>query len=137
MSGHVVNEMLRIRMAEAGADLFYGHEDVSDPGRFSALILDAGPARRGTAPAPSPLHPDAALDWIEAHELTEAFSGEAQKSLPLSRRAVGHIRREVSIRGALGGPPSLPRWRQVVDFVNRARGADLPAPGSAPDDTEG
>ena len=130
VTGHVVNEMLRVRMAEAGADFFYSHEDVSDPERLSAVILESGPGGppASVAPAEGVLHPDAALDWIGAHEVESAFTGEAQKTLPLSRRAVAHIRREVSIQGGLGAPPTLPRWRKVVDFVNRARGADLPAP---------
>lgn len=28
ISGHVVSDVLRLRMAEAGADFFYGHEEV-------------------------------------------------------------------------------------------------------------
>lgn len=132
VTGHVVNEMLRVRMAEAGADFFYGHEDVFHPDRLLAVILDPGPVRPlpGTGSAGGPLHPDAALDWIGAYDVEDAFSGQSQKTLPMSRRAVAHIRREVSVRAGLGGPPSLPRWRRVVDFVNRARGADLPAPGA-------
>lgn len=142
-TGHVVNEMLRLRMAQAGADLFYGHEEVADPESLAAAVL--GAARRTPAPdAGSGAHrapsepaegepgpsPDAALDWVAAQGCDEAFDGQSQKALPLSRRAIRHIRREVSARGGLRDPEGLPSWRQVARFVNRARGADLEGPGA-------
>lgn len=149
VTGHVVNEMLRLRMAQAGADFFFGHEEVADPERLATVVLGcsaergvggrqvgsglrpgSGPAERA-APGviPADADPDAVLDWVRAHDAGAAFTGESQKSLPVSRRALGHIRREVGARAGLGPPGRLPPWRQVAAFVNRARGADLGGPG--------
>jgi hypothetical protein len=124
VTGCVVNEMLRARMAEAGADFLYSHEDVSDLDRLSAIVLDSASGRRGTMARTdaAPPHADAALDWIRAHAMEPAFSGESQKALPFSRRTLGHVRREVWTRAGLGVGSTLPRWRKVADFVNRARG---------------
>lgn len=135
VTGHVVNEMLRLRMRQAGADYFYGHEEVADQDSLAAAVLGAagGPAPSRPSPVPTgggeePL-PDAALAWVRDHGCDEAFEGESQKSIPLSRRAFMHIRREVATRGRLRGAGETPSWREVVRFVNRARGADLEGPG--------
>lgn len=150
VTGHVVNEMLRLRMAQAGADFFFGHEEVADPERLATVVLECsaerGPGRRGPdeqgpddrgpderlrdpGVIPADADPDAALDWVRAHDAGAAFTGESQKALPVSRRALGHIRREVGARAGLGAHGRLPPWRQVAAFVNRARGADLEGPG--------
>ena len=41
ISGHVLNDMPRLRMAEAGADYFYGHDDVSYVRHLSQAVIRA------------------------------------------------------------------------------------------------
>ena len=134
VTGHVVNEMLRLRMRQAGADYFYGHEEVADRESLVAAVLGSRPepslhvdAAPGDADEP---RPDAALAWVQGHGCDEAFDGESQKSIPLSRRAFMHIRREVAARAGLRTPGETASWREIVRFVNRARGADLEGPGA-------
>lgn len=136
VTGHVFNDMLRQRMTQAGADLFYGHEDVADAERLAAVVSAAarppavtggsapGPAGLGQA-GPEQAGPESALDWIQERGLEPAFYSESQKTVPFSRRTVGNIRREVGRRAGLAPTGQLPRWRAVVDFVNRARGSEL------------
>lgn len=125
VTGHLVNDMLRLRMAQAGADLFYGHEEVADPASLAAAVLGARSGDHVRAAASPEIRPDAALDWIDEHHVEEAFRGGAQKAVPFSRRTLINIRREVGGRAGLSGPQGLPTWRRVVEFVNRARGAEL------------
>lgn len=126
VTGQVVNDMLRLRMAEAGADLFYGHEELSDPERLTAAVLESCVERPSTGFAQAgKIHPDAALDWVRHHDVEEAFSGPTQKAIPFSRRTLGHIRREVAARAGIGASNKLAPWREVVRFVNRARGVEL------------
>lgn len=125
--------MLRLRMAEAGADLFYGHEDVAERDALAAVVLAAcdDDTTLLTDTGRKRPNPDAALAWIRDHEMDAAFSGEPQKLIPFSRRTVIRIRREVSTRAGLATNYKLPPWRQVVAFVNRARGAELRRPDEA------
>lgn len=127
VTGHLVNDLLRLRMAEAGADFFYGHEEVADSDRLAAAVTAAA-AAPPAAPAPATSTIEPALDWIRDHGVEEAFSAPRQKVAPYSRRAIGHIRREVGDRAGLAPRGQLSRWRAVVDFVNRARGAELRRP---------
>lgn len=128
ISGHVANELLRLRMAECGADLFYSHDEVADLEQLAQVIRNAAQrldgADRPTAPAGS-LHPEAVLEWVQSSRLEAAFSGESQKSLPMSRRLIMRVRREVGETSGLARSGAMPPWRQVTRFVNRARGADL------------
>jgi CheY-like chemotaxis protein len=126
VSGHVVNDLLRLRMAEAGADLFYGHEEVADAASLGAVVRGEVPGRPPPGPPPAGgLHPDRALDWIRDQGVESAFVGAPQKLLGLSRRAVIHIRREVGGRAGLSSAGSVAPWRLVSAFVDRARGAEL------------
>ncbi|HEV2369370.1 MAG TPA: hypothetical protein VGR90_05810 [Acidimicrobiales bacterium] len=129
VTGHVVNEMLRVRMSQAGADLLYGHDEVADPDRLAEAVTQPRPSTPPALDRPLPrVHPDAALDWIRDRGVAEAFDAETQKTIPLPRRAIAHIRKQVGTRGGLVPPGSLATWRQVVAFVNRARGAELRRP---------
>jgi DNA-binding NarL/FixJ family response regulator len=140
ITGHVVNDMLRLRMAEAGADYFYGHDAVSDVDDLVAAItaLDEHARPHLNAEQLAQLgirhdsRPNATLDWIQAHHYETAFSGESQKSLPVTRRAIMRIRREIGETAKLDTstpsgsphPARWPEWHHVVRFVNRLRGAD-------------
>ncbi len=46
ISGHVTNELLRLRMAEAGADFFYGHGELRDLDDLLQAIRSPNQARR-------------------------------------------------------------------------------------------
>lgn len=142
VSGHCENVFLRLRMAEAGADYFYSHDDVRDLGSLVAVIEHPDPARRVVAPEAAVLaklgigpgsRPNAALHFLEDEGLVEAFDGKrSQKALSLSRRSIMRIRREMGRLAGLSpanpiGPArhlDAPEWRAVVDFVNRARGVE-------------
>ena len=128
VTGHLVNDLLRLRMAEAGADFFYSHEEVADPERLAAAVASAAAAPPAVRPTSRPGAVEPALDWIRTNGLEDAFSATSQKAVPFSRRTIGHIRREVGDRAGLAPRGQLSRWRAVVDFVNRARGAELRRP---------
>lgn len=80
--------------------------------------------------------PRAVLALVEGEDLREVFDHpETQATTGLSRRQIIRLRRRISELGdlsvpsgyATGGPDvdrSLPSWRSVVDYVNRARGYD-------------
>lgn len=142
VTGHVVNDMLRLRMAEAGADYFYGHDDVAGVEELAGVIFAPGVDHRpqmssdalrdlGVRPGS---RPNAALAWIRDEGFGDAFSGESQKALPVSRRAIMRIRREIAAIARVAPPPGTasahdvrwPEWQHVVRFVNRVRGADEP-----------
>jgi DNA-binding NarL/FixJ family response regulator len=142
ITGHVVNDMLRLRMAEAGADYFYGHDDVAGVDELVAVITAPGVDYRPQVSAEqmrnlgvrSGSRPNAALEWVRDEGFDDAFSGESQKALPISRRAIMRIRREVASRARVSEPRPTggahevrwPEWQQVVKFVNRVRGAEEP-----------
>ncbi len=143
ITGHVLNDMLRLRMAEAGADYFYGHDDVANIEELAAVIREPGRDHRPAEVAPEMRRrlgigtagrPNAALAWVRAQRFDEAFSGESQKALPITRRAIMRIRREVGALAHLEPPPATgaehdvrwPEWQHVVRFVNRVRGAEEP-----------
>jgi CheY-like chemotaxis protein len=142
ITGHVLNDMLRLRMAEAGADYFYGHDDVASIDELVAVITNPDPACRPT-PEPSALaqigvrpgsRPNTALAWIQSEGLVDAFSGDSQKVLPVTRRTIMRIRREVGSIAKISGSPATgadrnarwAEWQHVVRFVNRVRGVDEP-----------
>lgn len=138
ITGHGDNDLLRIRMAEAGADELHSHDDVRTVQDLVSLVEGAdsrarldGPADRAKAGlAPNALINEA-VSWADDHLGAEAIEpGRSQKSLPVSRRrlitARSHLSRSVGL-----GPPSgsaasrrLPAWQEVADFLQRARGAE-------------
>jgi DNA-binding NarL/FixJ family response regulator len=142
ISGHCENVFLRLRMAEAGADYFYDHEDVRDLESLITAIRSPTTSHRVVFPDASDLakvglrpgaRPNAALHYLEVEGLDDAFvMKQSLKALELSRRSVIRIRREVARLGGLKtmrptGPSRnliAPEWRAVVDFVDRARGLE-------------
>lgn len=139
ITGHVLDDMLRLRMAEAGADFLFGHAHVRTVERLHAVATDPGSIAIDAAPDPSALaelgltslsHPNAALKWVEEAGLTDVFvtaaEGESQKVLPTGRRALLRSRERVSEVGgvrrtASGQRTSLPEWQQIVDVVTAIR----------------
>lgn len=139
ITGHVLNELLRLRMAEAGADEMYGHGEVRSASQLIEVLLR--PRRTisltedelytaGLSPRSSP---NAALEWIERQPdlaIPGAFADdESQKALPISRRRVLTTRQRIAQLAGLRpdartrrSAVSIPEWRQIVSFVNRARG---------------
>jgi CheY-like chemotaxis protein len=142
ITGHVVNDMLRLRMSEAGADYFYGHDDVAGIDELVGVVNEPGVEHRPQLSAEELRElgirpggrPNAALAWIRAEGYDDAFSGESQKALPVSRRAIMRIRREIAGIARVAEPPATgaahdvrwPEWQNVVRFVNRVRGANEP-----------
>jgi DNA-binding NarL/FixJ family response regulator len=144
VSGHVFDEMLRLRMAEAGADFFYSHADVRDLDALTEILLRPDAARRVTPSDAQALEdvglttasrPNATLRQVTQAGLSEAFApGESQKALPISRRGIINARRRLADAAGLahtGGPSErvAPEWRAIVRFVNWARGAERPQRG--------
>ena len=88
--------------------------------------------------------PQAVLDFVINGKLQAAFeANDRQADTGLSRRQIIGLRRDISRLGdlsvpsgfATGGPAvdrSLPSWRSVVRYVNRARGFDEDAFSDAP-----
>jgi DNA-binding NarL/FixJ family response regulator len=142
ISGHFGNAFLRLRMAEAGADYFYRHQDVKDLDLLLRAIHSPDPAHRVQAPAADVLarlglgpnsRPNAALHFLEEEGMLDVFDGRrAQKALSVSRRSIMRVRREMARLAGLTpiNPLSAsrqldaPEWRAVVEFVNRARGVE-------------
>jgi hypothetical protein len=139
ISGHITNELLRLRMAEAGADFFYGHGELRNLDDLLHAIRSPDEARRAR-PGPSTKvaalgissssQLNAALHDIEERGLQEAFRPRtSQKSLPYGRRALIATRRRVAdlARMTQPGPDGdrrEPEWRHVVRLVNLARGVN-------------
>jgi hypothetical protein len=144
-----LNPLLDVRLLQAGAQTLIPIDHIarSDDGRILAVFeecLAAGSSERRSARSAAGeladvakvagTDPTAVLDYVVSRDLEPVFDPHlAQADLGLSRRAVMRIRRDIS---ALGGiRPSLNRytggaernielatWREVVAYVNWARG---------------
>lgn len=141
ISGHVLNELLRLRMAEAGADFFYGHAEVRDLPTLVEVIQQPDAGRR-VDPVPEAEGVNAALRHVEEAGIAAAFEpGQTQRAASLSRRTVINARRRVGEMTGLGAAPDtggrdrrrrMPEWKALVRFVNRARGIDSDDSGGRP-----
>ncbi|MGH2685580.1 MAG: response regulator [Actinomycetota bacterium] len=133
LTGHAFNDLLRIRMAEAGADVMFAHDAVRSAddlmavvdgtGWAAAEVDDGARSRVGVAPGG---HVNRAVAWAEQHLGEAALEpGRSQKSLDLTRRRLITARRRVSdLTGMAGGSRSILEWREVAAFLQRARGAE-------------
>jgi hypothetical protein len=131
------NPLLRVRLAAAGVDRIVGLSEVSvsAPGVFAGAVSgsDESAARPGPG-APLGTDPDGVLEYVARHHLEAAFEpGLSQAETGLSRRAVQRIRRDIAGLGGIrpsldrytGGADrsvELPTWRDIVTYVNCARG---------------
>ncbi len=143
ISGRVDDDHLRLRMAEVGADFFYNRDEVRDLARLATVILDPSEQRRVTPGEGWRLAgrglsttscPHRFLRWLHDQGLEDAFRpGVGQEATGLSRRRIMGIRSAAARIGGLRPSPSRlgggprrkgddPTWREVVDFVNGARG---------------
>lgn len=140
-SGRMFDPLLRLRMAEAGADFFYSHLDAPDPASLADLLRHQDGAHSaafgdgrelGALGLRTWSRPNEALHWIEDSGANRFFTDQGtQKSAPASRRVLSRARDEVArlarLDPSLGDPERRPgdvTWRDVVRFVNRALGRD-------------
>lgn len=141
ISGRMFDPMLRLRMAEAGADFFYAHLDVPDPDRLAEVIRNPDPAHRsgpGDDASVAPLglrswsRPNQALGWLKETGADRFFTDAGtQKTARASRRTLTAVRDQVArlarfdpSLASTGSRPGQPSWRDVAKFVNRALGRD-------------
>lgn len=144
LSGHSDNDLLRIRMAEAGADEFHAHRDIDSADALVGLVTHGrGAAASSAAAADAELvaarlrlgiSPSArvneAVSWADEHLDAGVFEAETQTASGTSRRRFITARRRLSsmvgldVRASSAARRSLPAWREVADFVDRARGRE-------------
>jgi DNA-binding response OmpR family regulator len=139
VSGHILEPLLRLRMAEAGADFFYAHLDLPDPLSLAEALRRPDLARRAGPGDTTELaayglrpwsKPNAAIRQAEQAGYLHLFTAEgSQKASGASRRAMIHARDELArlarLEPSLGDNERRPgdvTWRDVARFVNRALG---------------
>lgn len=146
-AGEALDPVIGLRLVAAGVGEVLALDRVRS-GRDLLGVVSG--ARRGPSPAPSPserfaarigsrCHPDRVVDRVlemaeDDPSFLRAFDpGVQQNECGLSRRRAHTLRVRVAELGdlhpapgrSMGGPVrdrSLPRWAEVVDFVNRCRG---------------
>ncbi len=144
ISGHLTNDLLRLRMAEAGADFFYGRNEVRNLWSLEGSILHPESARRADRGDPLALarhglrstsRLNCGLAYLRDRGLGPAFGSPVRDETVLSRRRAISVRAQVAdmvgIRSTAAGSGAfvervLPSWRQVFDLVNEARGNSAP-----------
>lgn len=139
LSGHTHNDLLRIRMAEAGADEFHAHRDVATPEALLDLVRVAPVRTRATAGADGAhqrvgLSPTGRLNeaviWAGQHLGEEALAADTQAETGASRRRLITARTKLSTLAGLdaretsGARRTLPAWRDVTELIDRARGRE-------------
>jgi len=135
------NPLLDVRLLQGGSHYLVSVDDLqrSDDGRIrrlidhvdrSALGAEQGPGIARTAGT----DPESVLNYVADNGLESVFSpGINQADLDLSRRAVARVRRDIAGLGGIrssvtrytGGADrnvDLPTWREIVAYVNCARG---------------
>jgi hypothetical protein len=143
LCGSRVRPLVHVRLAQAGAHRMCSARRARTIDDLARLVsADPHEADRGTvlgfdvrgAVVGPRTDPSAVLDHVVENELDEVFdNAETQAETGLSRRSIIRLRREIAEIGdlsvpsgyATGGPyvdRSLPSWRSIVSYVNRARG---------------
>jgi len=149
------NPLLDVRLLQGGSHHLVSVDDLqrSDDGAIMRLIEDVSGIAPGAAKGPGIARtvgtdPESVLKYVADNGLESVFApGISQADLDLSRRAVARVRQDIAglggIRSSLtrytGGSDrnvDLPTWREVVAYVNCARGM-LPWAGLAGDDGSG
>ena len=126
ITGHLYNDLLRLRMAEAGADFLYSHSEVrSTEALIGAIQASWAMADSTSGPLPSktPGLNDAVM-WAETNLGEGAFQHESQKALPVSRRAIITARHRLRYQLPSSDGRTIPSWREIADFIDRARGKE-------------
>jgi CheY-like chemotaxis protein len=125
ITGHVFNDLLRVRMKEAGADFLYAHSDVRSPEQLIEVILTPAPTASVQGASTSPADGvNAAVAWAATHLGEDALRQESQKALPLSRRSIITARHRLRRHMPSAGDHNPPSWKEVTGFVDRARGKE-------------
>jgi len=138
LTGHGGNDLLRIRMAEAGADELYAHRQVRTIHELMAVVsgtvatdptVDADVRQR--AGLPHSARVNEAIEWAGEHLDAETVDPTTpQKNLKVSRRRIITARRRIAGSVGLSKPPvasqdrPLPTWHEIASLIDRARGAD-------------
>jgi len=118
VTGHDGNDLLRRRVADAGADWFFSHRDVRDVAHLAAAVLE--PERLGAALRDTDSGLNEAIGLIDRRGFHDAFEpGRAQKSTAASRRQLITLRTHLSRALKLDRNESL---RRIAAVVNEARG---------------
>jgi hypothetical protein len=139
------NPYLTVRLAEAGADHLYRRSELDTIADLLATVRrpdtgrrpDHGDACRRIPGLSGPTRVNEVLRRLQQMGLSEAFEpGLAQCETGFSRRqhinarelVHGSARLDADARRRTGGRQQrgiVPSWREVVEFVNRARGVEL------------
>ena len=140
VTGHLLDDVLRLRMAEAGADFLFGHGEVRTVEQLLAAIHDPASVRGPGPPDADALgmlglsldsRPNEAMRWVDQSGLAEVFvdaaEGESQKTFEVGRRRIRAAREQLAARGGFrrtadGERTSVPEWQQIVSIVSAARG---------------
>jgi DNA-binding NarL/FixJ family response regulator len=142
------NPYLTVRLAEAGADQVYRRDELRSAADLLAAVRrpsgdrrpDPGAARLRIPGLQGPTSINRLLRLLAEDGLDRAFDpGLTQSTSGFSRRQPINVRQlvhaeaqlDAAARHRTGGRQVrgvVPTWREVVDFVNRARGAELRAP---------
>ena len=144
------NPYLTVRLAEAGADHVYRRDELRCAAELLAAVRrpggdtqpDSGAARLRIPGLQGPTRINRLLRLLAEGGLDRAFDpGVTQSTSGFSRRQHINVRElvhaeaqlDAAARHRTGGRQVrgvVPTWREVVDFVNRARGAELRAPAA-------
>jgi CheY-like chemotaxis protein len=140
ITGHLLDDVLRLRMAEAGADFLFGHGEVRSVENLLVAIRDPASIRAPGPPDAEALaklglspdsRPNEAMHWVDQSGLAEVFveaaEGESQKTFEVGRRRIRAARQQLAARGGFrrtadGERTSVPEWQQIVTIVSAARG---------------
>jgi DNA-binding NarL/FixJ family response regulator len=144
------NPYLTVRLAEAGADHVYRRDELGSAADLLAAVRRPDGGRRPDPGAAclripglqGPTRINRLLRLLAEGGLDRAFDpGVTQAASGFSRRQHINVRQlvhdeaqlDATARHRTGGRQVrgvVPTWREVVDFVNRARGAELRAPAT-------
>ena len=140
ITGHLLDDVLRLRMAEAGADFLFGHGEVRTVEQLLGAIRNPASVRTPGPPDTEALarlgmslesRPNEAMRWVDQSGLAEVFveaaDGESQKTFEVGRRRIRAARQQLAARGGFrrtadGERTSVPEWQQIVSIVSAARG---------------
>lgn len=140
ITGHLLDDVLRLRMAEAGADFLFGHGEVRTVEQLLLAIQDPASVLAPGPPDPEGLaklglsvdsRPNEAMRWVDQSGLAEVFveasEGESQKTFEVGRRRIRAARQQLAAKGGFrrtadGERTSVPEWQQIVSIVSAARG---------------
>ena len=130
ITGHLYNDLLRLRMAEAGADFLYSHAEVRTAEALIHAITVGRDVTDQSLPRPNTVSTglNDAVTWAEANLGEGAFQRESQKALPVSRRSIITARQRLKHQLPSSDGRSIPSWREVAQFIDRARGKERRGP---------